>query len=250
MAELILFGGTTEGRELAALLKEKGADALVCVATEYGEALAQAGGSVRVRSGRLDEAGMEALFEAEAPRAVIDATHPYALEAGENIRAACGRKNIRYIRVEREEQDGDGCLTFGNTDALAGWLSARGEAVFSTLGAKEAPLLAKVTNFKERVWLRILPSEEGLSACLAAGFPPAHIICMQGPFSRELNAAMFRTSGAGILVTKDSGPAGGFPEKLAAAKDCGMTVAVIARPKQSGGVAFSQAQSMIKDGTI
>ncbi len=37
------------------------------------------------------------------------------------------------------------------------------------------------------------------------GFVGKHLICMQGPFSRELNTAMLRQFEAAYLVTKDSG---------------------------------------------
>ena len=37
--KVLLFGGTTEGRELAAWLRENNISALSHVATEYGEAL-------------------------------------------------------------------------------------------------------------------------------------------------------------------------------------------------------------------
>ena len=44
---------------------------------------------------------------------------------------------------------------------------------------------------------------------------------------------MFKACGADILLTKDTGSAGGFPEKLAAAKALGMQVLVIRRPAES-----------------
>ena len=50
MADIVIFAGTTEGRKLGELCRELGIDALACVATEYGEALLAAGGSLRVRT--------------------------------------------------------------------------------------------------------------------------------------------------------------------------------------------------------
>ncbi|MEL7607986.1 MAG: precorrin-6A reductase [Bacillota bacterium] len=250
MAEILLFGGTTEGRELAELLSAKGTPTLVLVATEYGEALLDAGGSVAVRGGRLDEAAIAALIRKEAPRCVIDATHPYAAEAGANIRAACQKTGVKRLRVLRESTPGAGCVEFSDMDALIGWLNGRDDTVFSSLGTKEAAALARVCGYKERVWLRILPSPEGLCACIEAGFPPARIICMQGPFSKELNAAMFRATGASTLITKDSGIAGGFPEKLAAARECGMTVAVLARPRRENGLTLGELKQRIEENAL
>jgi precorrin-6x reductase len=61
---------------------------------------------------------------------------------------------------------------------------------------------------------------------------------------------MFRAAGASILVTKESGAAGGFTEKLAAARNCGMTTAVLARPKDTDGLTAAEWLRRIEEGTI
>ena len=78
MADLVLFAGTTEGRQLAELARELGISTICCVATEYGGSLVEPGGSLDVRAGRLDAEAIKALLRAECPRLVLDATHPYA----------------------------------------------------------------------------------------------------------------------------------------------------------------------------
>jgi precorrin-6Y C5,15-methyltransferase (decarboxylating)/precorrin-6A/cobalt-precorrin-6A reductase len=152
--------------------------------------------------------------------------------------------------VRREPADNADCVAFPDMDALIGWLNGTTGTVFSALGAKEAAKLATVSNYRERVWLRILPAPEGLAACLDAGFPAHHIICMQGPFPRELNAAMFKAAGACVLLTKESGAAGGFDEKRAAARECGMTVAVLARPRQNDGLTLRELVQRIREGAL
>ena len=66
------------------------------------------------------------------------------------------------------------------------------------------------------------------------GIPHRNIIAMQGPFSKELNAAMIRQYGVRYLVSKDGGGPGGFPEKAAAAKETGAQLIVLRRPADSG----------------
>lgn len=250
MVEILLFGGTTEGRVLAEALKRKGIPAMVCVATEYGESLLEAGGSLRVHAERLDETAMAALMKREQPRLVLDATHPYADDVSRSIQNACAVAGRDYRRVRRESQMEADCLSFPDMAALIEWLSARDGVIFSSLGSKEARALRAVPGSEERIWLRILPSQKGLEDCLNAGFPARHIICMQGPFSQELNEAMFRAAGATILITKESGRAGGFAEKLAAARNCGMTVAVLARPRDADGDTAAEWLHRIEEGTI
>jgi len=240
LAEIILFGGTSEGRQIAESLYNNGIDALVCIATDYGKTLLPKG--LRTNAGRLSLAEIKRLFAEEHPRTIIDATHPYAAQISENISAASG--DARYIRVKREHSKTDGCVKFSDIHELVKWLNKRDGVIFSTLGAKEAPTFA---NFKERTWLRILPDLNSLKTCLDAGFQPKHVICMQGTFSRELNTAMFKASGANILLTKESGAAGGFAEKIEAARDCGMTIAVLARPQDENGLTLSETIKLIED---
>jgi precorrin-6x reductase len=133
---------------------------------------------------------------------------------------------------------------------MARWLNSRPGTLFSTLGAKEAPALAAVTGFRERVWLRILPDPAGLAACLALGFPARRIVCMQGPFSAELNTALFRAARADILLTKESGRAGGFWEKITAAQGCGMAVALLARPAPEAGLTLAALARRVEEGTL
>ena len=246
MTEIILFGGTTEGRELCELLSRKRMETLICVATEYGETLLTHYDTLRVCTGRLDKAAIERLLESEKPRLVIDATHPYAAAVSDNISTACEKVGVKRLRVLRNALEIDGCVIFPRMDGLIGWLNERHGTIFSTLGAKEAAALTMVEGYKERVWLRILPDAAGLSACLAMGFPVRHIICMQGPFSKELNAAMFREAGADILLTKESGAAGGYPEKLDATRECGITAAVLSRPREEAGLTLAAVSKLIE----
>lgn len=250
LTKIVLFGGTSEGRALSEQLGKKHIDTLICVATEYGEALLPAFESLRVHRGRLDRKAMQKLLEAEKPSLVIDATHPYAAEASANIFRVCQLENIKHVHLLRENLDSDGCLTFSSLDELISWLNEHPGTVFSTLGGKEAPALTAVADFKERVWLRILPDAAVLSRCCDAGFLPQHIICMQGPFSQELNLAMFQATGADILLTKESGRAGGYGEKLAAARECGMTVAVLARPGEQTGVTWGDLLKLIEEESL
>ena len=82
MKRLLLFGGTTEGRQLAQELAGLW-DVTVCVATEYGRELLPAPGpGLHVQAGRLTEGQMEALLAREGFDQVVDATHLPVLAAG------------------------------------------------------------------------------------------------------------------------------------------------------------------------
>jgi precorrin-6x reductase len=229
--EVLIFGGTSEGRIIAEWCASHNVGALYCAATGTGSLTLP---NITSLVGRLDAGAMKNLILQKKPSLVVDATHPYAVEVSSNIKAACDETNLRRVRVIRESGDTGGCETFSNTDELIAFLNRNEGIIFVTTGVKEAALFARVENFAERIFFRMLPGLEGLETCLGLGYKAAHLILMWGPFSRELNRAMFRAVGASILVTKDSGAAGGFSEKISAARDLGMKVALIARPESSG----------------
>lgn len=66
-----------------------------------------------------------------------------------------------------------------------------------------------------------------VKTCADMGFYGSHLIAMQGPFSEELNVSMMRSVHAKWMVTKESGNAGGFGEKVSAAKKAGVGLVVI-----------------------
>ena len=136
---------------------------------------------------------------------------------------------------------------FGMKSAAVDWLNAHEGTVLLTTGSKELEAYTAVQDFQTRLFPRVLPSASVLEKCAALGFPGAHIIAMQGPFSQAMNAALLRETGAKILVTKDTGVSGGFAEKVAAAKEVSAKVLVIARPREEQGRNQAEMQEFLTD---
>ncbi len=247
MVRAVIFGGTTEGRKLCESCAGHDIPVLYCAATADGARRAEALPNVKIHRGRLGAVEMQALLEKEKPALVVDATHPYAQEAGRNIRYACQNAEIPLLRVLRESIKEQGCTLFSSIDALLARLEREPGNVFVAAGSSLAGAFAKLPDYKSRVWLRILPSMDSLHRCLNLGYRPERLICMQGPFSEGLNRAMFETAEAGILVTKNSGAAGGFPEKIRAAQSLGMFTAVLMKPDEAKGISLSEAWKRVRE---
>lgn len=120
------------------------------------------------------------------------------------------------LRLLRRSEGEDLCCKVKDMAAAAEQLTRMPGNVLLTTGSKELHHFA-VPGLVERCWPRVLPMLASLARCLDLGFPPAHILCMQGPFSRELNAALLRQYDIRVLVTKDTGGYGGFQAKAEAA---------------------------------
>ncbi len=227
---VLIFGGTTEGRELSRALARRGAAVTVSVATAYGAEEQGDFPGVRVLTGRKSAEEMEALMaDAEL---CVDATHPYAAEVSANIRAAAARTGTPCKRLLRPESETEGLLAAEDAAAAAALLADTEGNVLLTTGSKE--LAAYAALGPERLFPRVLPARESIEACEAAGIPRRNIIAMQGPFSQELNEAILRQYRIAWMVSKDGGAAGGFPEKAAAARALGVRLIVLRRPEDAG----------------
>ncbi len=241
MQNLLIFSGTSEGRALARHLADHGKSVTVCVATEYGqEVMAQEEDSrISVQIGRLDAAQMEEMMSEGNFDVIVDATHPFALEVSENIAQACAGQKKELLRLLRDEQPAesttDAKIIYADcAEQAAAYLNQFRGNIFLTTGSKELAIYARRIQDISRLYVRILPTAAEVENCRRLGLKGRQIICMQGPFSTELNIAMIREVKASILVTKETSQAGGFTQKLQAVSQAGIEALVIRRPEETG----------------
>ena len=96
------------------------------------------------------------------------------------------------------------------------------------------------------MWLRVLPDPENIERCVSLGFDRAKIIALKGPFTLEQNKDHIRKSGAAVLVTKNSGAVGGYPEKVKAARECGIMLITLGRPIEQG-ISLEKMEEIIRN---
>ena len=243
MYKAIVFAGTTEGYALCEFLAENRVSVYACAATEYGGSLLQENEFLHVSAGRLKTEEMEELFRKENPEIVLDATHPYAAEVTKNIRTACESAGVLYQRILRPEGEKNSeAIYVESTEEAAAFLSGTEGNIFLTTGSKELAKFTGIPDYKERLFARVLSIPSVIRSCAELGIEGKHLIGMQGPFSAEINEAMLRQFQCSYLVTKDTGLAGGFPEKMEACQRCGVTPVIIGRPLKEEGLSLQDAR--------
>ena len=247
MYKAIVFAGTTEGYEISRFLAANKVPVLACVATSYGSRSLVENEFLKIRAERLDAEQMQELFTKEMPELVLDATHPYAAEVTVNICKACKNAEISYIRVIREESNHKEAIYVENTQAAVEYLKETTGNVLLTTGSKELSAYAEIPGYQDRLFARVLSIQSVIDACHSLGFEGKNLIAMQGPFSKELNAAMLRQYDCRYLVTKDSGKAGGFEEKMEAAVECGVVPVIIGRPLKEEGLSMRECKHMLAE---
>jgi len=248
MRKICIFAGTTEGRKLIERLQGRGVQIAACAATEYGGDLLKGFEDVSVHAGRMNAEEMAVFFTAEQFELVVDATHPYADLATENILSACAQTGIKYYRLQRESgaENADG-VWVKDVAACIDYLKNTEGNVFLTTGSKDLPLFCADEALRGRIYARVLPMQSSLDICAECGIARERIIAMQGPFDEALNAAMFRTANAQYVVTKDTGSAGGYADKIHAARKVGAQAVIIGRPQQAEGMGLDELAELLEE---
>ena len=217
MSDILIFAGTTEGRQLAQILSENHIPADLCVATEYGSAVLPPLPGIYVHEGRLEVTGMKSLYEQCHTKIIVDATHPYATLVTKTIQDSIRDLPLRYLRLGRDEGHyrGENAICFYDdlSDCIRHLKTTTG-GILLTTGSKELPAFCRCKELKDRLVVRVLPGMESLKICLEQGLDRRQIIAIQGPFSLEMNKAMLLQYNCCHLVTKESGSVGGVDTKV------------------------------------
>ena len=233
---ILVFAGTSDAR--AYVLEEliaKGKEVIVCTATEYGASLYPDDPHIVKRySTPMDADAMVSVMREHGVTHVVDATHPYATMVSKHIKEACYRAGLPLEVVayrEKLRQDLARQVQYVESyqEAVACLEKTEGN-ILLTIGSHHMDTFV-TEGITERLHVRLLPTVRSVSKCEALGIKPKQIIAMQGPFSEELNAAIYQQLDIRHMVTKDSGKVGGVEDKVRAAIHCGINVIVIKQPK-------------------
>lgn len=245
---VLIFAGTTEGRTLSEYLSENRIEHTVCVATEYGEEVLSASPYMTIHQGRMGVSEMEKLMQTGSFAAVVDATHPYAVEVTANIREASQEAKLPYLRLKRcldTETEGSVFYFHSNEECAEALEKTEGNILLTT-GSKELATYCSRPLVKDRLYVRILPGMESISICTELGIKGKQMIAMQGPFSTEMNEAILHQYEIACMVTKKSGRQGGYPEKLEAARRAGIPVYVIEPAGTERGYSMEEVCEKLK----
>lgn len=233
---VIVIAGTADARQIIAGLEKLDIEITATVATGYGSELLGGNENVTVCEGRMDSEEMTSFICKTGARCLVDASHPYAREVSLNAISACAQANIPYLRYERNETGtaGRNVLEAGSFEEAADLAAGLEGNIFLATGSNNLEVFVKrIPGYKERLFVRVLPDSRVIARCEQAGLSAGNIIAMKGPFSEGMNIEVLKHCNAAVMVTKDSGDAGGTGDKLAAAGKLGITVIMVQRPEMA-----------------
>jgi precorrin-6A/cobalt-precorrin-6A reductase len=264
-----LIGGTQESAAIARELVQQQIPCTVSVTTAAARSLYPQDSNLQIWVGCLDAHSLPQFLSQQQVVAILDASHPFAVEISEQAIAVAAKFHIPYLRYERPELDQIGGER-GKEEGGEGEAGEAGEAGeenspsrIANLNAKSlspstfclesfTALLAGEYLLGQRVLLaigyrplvlfqpwqdratlfaRILPSMPALQAALAAGFTSDRLVALRPPVSAVVERALWQQWQISMVVTKASGTPGGEDIKRQVAAEMGVQLVVIARPQ-------------------
>ena len=229
---ILILGGTSEARELAAQLAAAGTDVISSLAGRVSEPRLPAG---HIRIGGFGGAdGLADYLKAEGITRVIDATHPFAATITANAAKAATTAGVPLLVLRRPAWDADPSWdTVPDIQAAAAAVRTwHGDTVFLTTGRRDLAVFA--ADDRHRFLVRTVDPPDGPVP------PRMTLILDRGPYTVESETRLMREHGIGLLVTKNSG--GPMTEaKLHAARDLAIGVVMVARPPLPPGTAIVAA---------
>ncbi|MFF9127274.1 cobalt-precorrin-6A reductase [Streptomyces sp. NPDC014889] len=222
-SHILVLGGTTEARELAAVLAARDG---VRVTSSLAGRVTRPGaldGDVRV-GGFGGAEGLASWLREHRVDALVDATHPFAEAITRNAARAAAATGVPVVVLRRpgwRPGPGDRWHPVDSPAAAAELLPRLGRRVFLTTGRLDLAAFAHLadTHFVVR---SVEPPEPPMP-------PDTRVVLARGPFTVTGEKELLRAHRVDVLVTKDSGGAA-TAAKLAAARELGLPVVVVRRP--------------------
>ena len=209
---ILVFGGTTEGRQAAQVLEEAGN--VYYYSTKRGEQQLTLHHGMHV-DGAMDEETMTAFVNEHGIRLIVDAAHPFASQLHQTIASVASKLTIPVIRYER---------IYPPRDPDIIWIDDYGQVptdihtLLATTGVQSISRLKWLEAKGVKVIYRILNRESSI------------LLAHQQGISDEQLCYYPETPEADAMLMKESGLSGGFAEKVEEARQHGMKIIVIKRP--------------------
>lgn len=148
MNKVIVFAGTTEGREICSFLKKYEIASLACTATEYGKCRIEEGGALTVRSGRLTEEEMEQLLAKNSRKWL--SMQPIRMPIlCRKISGLHVKSRKTYLRLLRPSLAADpSCVMVDTTEEAVSYLAGTEGKILVTTGSKELAKFAELPDYK------------------------------------------------------------------------------------------------------
>jgi len=227
---VLVLGGTTEGKQVAAWLAGTDYTFWYSTKTEVEVALPPNG---RYRWGAFTAATLVEFCQLQRIGCLVHASHPFAEALHVTVAEASQQLGLPVLRLERE-------FPTRQEHPLIHYIADYEEATTCLRAASLAPVLAlsgvqtieRLRGYWQHqpMYFRVLPRASSVALATQAGLPAAWLLPAWPGAEVAAETALIRRLGVQAVVTKESGESGFLSVKLAAAVAAGVPIFVVRRP--------------------
>ena len=230
---ILVFGGTTEGRQTAELLEQAGTTFYYSTKTPDQQLTLHHGTRL---VGPLDRQAMSTFCQDHAVRLIVNAAHPFAEILHRTIAEVSGQLCIPVVRMERTYPPLEApCVPCDDVaDMIRKALSHLSDhtplRILALTGVQTIAKLRPLwTHPGVECWFRILDRESSHQMALAQGFLADRLITLNLSAPQSLDPSQLPSFH--LILTKESGLSGGFETKVQLARTMGIPLLVVRRPQ-------------------
>jgi precorrin-6A/cobalt-precorrin-6A reductase len=227
---VLVFGGTTEGKQVAAWLAGTEYTFWYSTKTQVEVNLPPNG---RYRWGAFTTATLVEFCQLHRVGCLVHASHPFAEALHATVAEASQQLGLPVLRVERE-------YLLHQEHPLIQYKAGYEEVITCLRAARLAPVLAlsgvqtieRLRGYWQHqpMYFRVLPRASSVALADQAGLPADWLLPAWPGANVAEETALIRRLGVQAVVTKESGESGFLSVKLAAALAAGVPIFVVRRP--------------------
>jgi len=227
---ILVFGGTTEGKQVAAWLAGTDYTFWYSTKTQVEIDLPPNG---RYRWGAFTTAALVEFCRAHRVGCLVHASHPFAEALHATVAEASQNLGLPVLRLERD-------YPVRQAHPLVYYVADYEEVITRLRAADLAPVLAlsgvqtigRLRGYWQHqpMYFRVLPRAASAALAAQAGLPADWLLPAWPGADEAEETALIRRLGVRAVVTKESGESGFLSVKIAAARAAGVPIFVVRRP--------------------
>ncbi|RXQ91000.1 cobalamin biosynthesis protein CbiD [Ancylomarina salipaludis] len=228
--QILIFGGTTEGRKVANWLSDLKQSFYYSTKTTSHPLISEMGECL---SGGMNEDEMIEFCQLHEISLIIDAAHPFAADLHQNLHHVASELDIAIVRIEREfveRLDHEYIHYLPSMDACINEIKERHiTRVLSLVGVKNLPKIKKALPQCD-IWFRILNFPESIRIAREAQVNEERLIVSSRFENLLLEEDLIKEHGIQAILTKESGYSGLLDKKMELAIKHELPLFIVKRP--------------------